>query len=1137
MNMFGLGVVINATDNMSKGFMTALNTLNDFEERIDRVAHATQSGISEIELNMMKMNNLSLTGMGLQEFGSQISGVGQAMLSPFVQFGQQITATGNQFENYRLTLKALYGDVNEASSKINEAMDLAAKTPFQLEDVMGSVIGFKALGVEVLDTMEDVTGESRTLLEYIGDLASLRPDVGLEGMLYGIRNLLGGDGGRSLRSRLDMDFEQMLGFEWADTTEGMIEQIVMASQQIANGLMKEMEGSWSHMTSNLEDQWDKFKLAVSDAGAFDSVKNTLKYFYDIIDAIDEDKMATIGKNISSAFNMLWKPIDLIARGLGKVIQTVINLVAESPMLTKVLTGFTAISGTVLVLVGAMTMLGGSVLIAYAGFKGLQILFTKLPVFVMTALPKLASAITMFGKFALVGGALYLAWKSDFMGVRTVLQTFMNNVATAFSESSRISKLGVDDMLSALKQLDTTTFGGWLTYRLTQIRVFWIALCDAWNDYTLSDENFQKVQALGLLPLLETILDLKMKAEAFFKGFKEGWETVNAVVSPIIQWIGDKLSDLIDFLFPVEDGIKNINSENDKLNLDKWERMGNLVAQFAYGLMLGLGIFKIVSFVGSVIGGIVKVFSVVGGVITFVWDAIGLIVTGISVITGLSVGWVVAIIAGLALLVVGFIKYKDEIIEIAGKVLGGIASVIAGVVTGVLFAIMSIGVAITTFFMLIGGVVGTVCGVIAGVIATVALTIQAVFQSALEIVKALFLTAFETIKGIVCSIIGVVTTVMLTFQGIIDTALAIVKGIFDTVIAVIKAVWTGDFSSLGETIKSIWSGVGEKIKEIWSNVSEKVTEIWGWVKSQLSEAFNGIKEAWGTAMDNISEIASNCVTAIQDVWGSIGTFFSDMWQGIMNSASSLFTWLADKFSWVTTTVGAVQKFFNWGGGDVKVETNVPKPKVGLNTGGFVKDEGVAMLHPNEVVINDDLTRKLRTFLTENETESPQGRSVGLNNIINNDNIYNNYINNSADRGVDVSPITNVLTRFVDNVSNFFSNPLEITIPEFNYPVPTMLSTDNSESVETPVSYNTTNNEETNNSSNVYNNMTSTLANTTNKNSHTNVSNDYSVTFDKGAIQITVENGNDTDVEKIAQQIMLKIKRQQQLDNTRNYKPSF
>ena len=209
----------------------------------------------------------------------------------------------------------------------------------------------------------------------------------------------------------------------------------------------------------------------------------------------------------------------------------------------------------------------------------------------------------------------------------------------------------------------------------------------------------------------------------------------------------------------------------------------------------------------------------------------------------------------------------------------------------------------------------------------------------------------------------------------------------------------------------------------------------------------------------------------------------------------------------------------------------QPKVGLATGGFVKDEGVAMLHPNEVVINDDLTRKLRMFLNENETENPQGRSLGLNN----DNIYNNYINNT--NSVDVSPITNVLTRFVDNVSNFFSNPLNITMPEFNYPVPTMFNTDDSEDVETPVSYNTTNNEETNNSSNVYNNMTSTLANTTNKNSHTNVSNDYSVTFDKGAIQITVENGNDTDVEKIAQQIMLKIKRQQQLDNTRNYKPSF
>ena len=1069
MNMFGLGVVLNVTDNMSTGFVNVMNTFNQFENQMNSLVTATANGMSQFEAELNKSQYLSFLGMGVQQLGNQIADVGTSMIKPFVNFGSQVLQTGAQFENYRLTLKALYGDVEKATSITNQAMDLAAKTPFQISDVMDSVVGFKAIGVEALDTMEHLTGESRTLLEYIGDLASLRPDIGLDGMLMGIRNLLGGDGGRSLRSRLDMDFEQMLGFEWADTTEGMIEQIVYASQQIANGLMQEMEGSWQHMTSNIEDQWDKVKLSVSDAGAFDSVKNTLKYFYDVVDSIDDEKMARIGENIAGAFNMIWQPIDFVARKLSDIFNWVVNLIAESPTLTKFVTGFTAVAGAVLVAVGAMTVLGGSVLLAVAGFKGLQLMFTKLPTFIMGLAPKLLSLATVLGKYALIGGALYLAWKNDFMGVRTLLQNFMNNVSTAFKESARISQLGVDDMMSALKQLDTTTFGGWLTYRLTQIRVFWMALVDAWNDNTLSDENFQKVQALGLLPLLETILDLKMKAEAFFEGFKIGMKKVSDVVVPILSTLCEWVGKIWDFLFPINDEVDEFNNSGKNLDIQPWADLGEVVSYVVSGIaglfvvskvigfftMVGKAIGTVISFVGkipNVFKGVMSflgrqvlkpILAGIGGVVTAILGAFGIVISAPAWVVGAVT---LAIIGAIALL----IKYKDEAIEIAGKILGGIASVITGVVTGTLVAILSVGVALSTFFMMLGGVVGTVCGVIAGVIITLALGVEAIIKASLEIVKALIETAIQSIIGTISVIIGVVATIMQTLGGIIDTALTIIKGLFDTVIAVIKAVWTGDFTTLGETIKSIWSGVGDRIKEIWNNVCDRVSEIWNGVKDRLSQSFDNIKEAWGIAMENIQTIADRCVDTVKDVWNGIGSFFSNMWQGIMDSASSMFNWLADKFSWVTNSINAVKGFFNWGGNNIKLEADLPKPKVGLATGGFVKDEGVAMLHPNEVVINDELTRKLRSFLNDEETV---GREK------------------EADSKL-------------------------ASVDQFNQ-VARQLVTNNS--------------------------------------TNQQVSNDYSVTFDKGSIQITVEDGSDSNIDAIAEKIMLKIKRMQQLEKTRNYQP--
>lgn len=1398
MNMFGFGVVLNMTDNMSTGFVNVMNTFNQFENRMDSLVNATANGMSQFEAELNKAQNLSFLGFGVQQLGNQIAGVGTSMLQPFVNFGTQVTQTGAQFENYRLTLKALYGDVGKATEVTNQAMDLAAKTPFQISDVMESVVGFKAIGVEALDTMEHLTGESRTLLEYIGDLASLRPDIGLDGMLYGIRNLLGGDGGRSLRSRLDMDFEQMLGFEWADTTEGMIEQIVYASQQVANGLMKEMEGSWQHMTSNIEDQWDRVKLAVSDAGAFDSVKNTLRYFYDVVDSIDDEKMARIGENIAGAFNMIWKPIDFVARKLSDVFNWVVNLVAESPTLTKFVTGFTAVAGAVLVAVGAMTVLGGSVLLAVAGFKGLQLMFTKLPTFIMGLAPKLLSLATVLGKYALIGGALYLAWKNDFMGVRTILQNFMNNVSTAFKESARISQLGVTDMMSALKQLDTTTFGGWLTYRLTQIRVFWMALVDAWNDNTLSDENFQKVQALGLLPLLETILDLKMKAEAFFEGFKRGFDNVANVVVPIVTTICDWIGKIWNFLFPINDEVDEFNNSGKNLDLKPWEDLGEILSYVVSGIaglfvvskvigaftLVGKAIGSIITFVGKIPQFFMSVMSFLGTkVLGPILAGIGTVVTAILGACGIIISapaWVVGAITVAVLALVAFIVTKwDEIKEVTLKMLNNvkdwfiekwgqikewytnnIVPLIEQIKTKWNECITYLGDKFTqvkNWFIekwsqikswynnniqpLIDSIVSSwndtkqkfcdtitnikdwfiekwsdikkwynnniqplidnivskwnevkqkFCDVITGIrdwfIAKWGEIVQwyntnikpwvdivaKIFEIAYQLIRASILLTCQWFKDKWNDIKNWYNSTIKTWidkavqwwedfktsvhdkiesirQWFVDKWGAIKDWYNTTIQTWVKEVsqWWEEFkTSINNTIDTIKNWFINKWEELknwydstiqpwinavislWENFKtnlailianlkdtfiqkwlelknwyqetivpwiEKAVTLWNDFKTNVSNFITGVKDTfiqkWGEIKDWYQETIQPWVDKVQGVWDTFASKVSGVWDTISSAWRStigtLYTWVAEKVNAMIDLVNKVP-FVNID--KISTEMPVPKPKVGLATGGFVKDEGVAMLHPNEVVINDDLTSKLRVFLNENAKNEPSVAKGIVNNVTNEDitnnnlvsqvntrnntnnnnylsrtlNTNNNYMdsisntyntNNSSDSNkvyniynttesgteMDVKPLEKVLVRFVDTVTTFFVNPLELVTPEFSYPVPQnmVVSTpEENEEEQTPIPLNLGDYQGGNNTNNVYNNMTSTLAHTTNKtNNQNSVSNDYSVTFDKGAIQITVENGNDTDVEQIAQKIMQKIKRQQQLESTRNYKPLF
>ena len=54
-----------------------------------------------------------------------------------------------------------------------------------------------------------------------------------------------------------------------------------------------------------------------------------------------------------------------------------------------------------------------------------------------------------------------------------------------------------------------------------------ALSDAWGDYTLSEDVYLKCKELGILPLVEAILDLKWRLEHFWAGFKEGVANVVA----------------------------------------------------------------------------------------------------------------------------------------------------------------------------------------------------------------------------------------------------------------------------------------------------------------------------------------------------------------------------------------------------------------------------------------------------------------------------------------------------------------------------------------------------------------------------------------------------------------------------------
>ena len=1110
---FGLGIALELRDRMSQGLETARNSF-------ERFRNTTQQSVQDVESQIDRLNSLQITGALLSSTGGMLTGMGASLLNPVIDLGREVINTSSQFEQWRMTLKALYKDADVATEKLNWGMKLAATTPFEMTDVTQALIGFKAVGAEADTMFTNANGQARSFLEYMGDLAALRPDVGLQGVMLGVRNLLGGDGGKSLRMRMDIDFENILGRDFGSTTEEIMQDLVTVSDQLAGGLMTELEGTWSQLISNLKDQATRLYLAIGDNGAFDMFKNSLKGFSDIINDIDDDRMAKIGKNIAEAFKMIWTPVQWVINGLQTVFKWIIKLAESDSVFSKLVLGVTTFLGSILALTGVMLTLGGGFIQTIASLGVFLLMLQTAPLKftgIINALKILASKIL---PLIAVMGALAVAWKTDFMGIRTTMTNFTNTLRTSWNEAKRISSLGVTDMLAELSKLDTTTFGGWLTYRLVQLRVLWEAVCEAWNTNELSDETFQKVQALGLLPLLSAILDMKQRVTSFFDGFKEGWRNVSKVVSSVVGFLGRLFGNIISWLFPVKEGVDEVSEAVGGINIKAWEKFGEVTA-YVVSMLGGLwvvskiiGLFSWIGGVLSSVGGLLS--SVASGIGTLVgWvgsflGAIGGIVTAILGAFGIAVtlpAWVVgAIVVAIGAIIGLIVAFWDEIVagakwcweqvcDFFSKLGDWCVEVWNKICEGAKWLwdkIVEYAQPVITFFEGLGQLLLGIFQVVWSTISNLAIicwnTIKLVVGLVWEGIKSIISTAKDFIVGIWNSFVEVAQPIWEAISNFARECWDNIKEVWETVSTFFSELWNGilnnvilpvwnsikDFISQAYNfVTELWNQASTFFSDLWNSIlNNTIIPIWEGIKTAINNVFNFVTSLWNTITGFFSGIWNAVLGVVGEVWGGIKGVcqsaydnvtevwngvvgaFQGVWDGIKQGASAMFEWLSAKFSWVADTVSAIQGAWSSikdgvssGWNNIKEGA---KKMVGLNTGGYVKTEGIAMLHPNEVVVNDELTQQLRGFLSSPELTLAKGMEA----------------QNKQDMN-------------------------------------TLRTQEASPSIPTRQSVNST------------------------------VSNDNSVTFNEGAIQINLQQGTEADATKLAKMIMEKIKRETQLRSTLNY----
>ena len=270
--------------------------------------------------------------------------------------------------------------------------------------------------------------------------------------------------------------------------------------------------------------------------------------------------------------------------------------------------------------------------------------------------------------------------------------------------------------------------------------------------------------------------------------------------------------------------------------------------------------------------------------------------------------------------------------------------------------------------LLSSSLGVALEVIGAVLQAVAPIFTVLFEALQPVIEAL--TPLFELLGVIADIVGTVLAPIIQVLGdillwlvdnvIIPFVVPILENLIETLAVGLGQAIQGlqqNFELLGIGIEIIWNFIRDTIvaratdmQEGWQNLVDLFKVGWAILNSQV---FTPIKNGINVVRDTVS----NALSGIRSGWDSFVGFIKGIPGKISSSLSSLFSPLASGFrSAINSVISGwnnlsfsipsvnVPGFGTVGGGTINTP-NIPY----LETGGFTTAQGLAMLHPNEMVL--------------------------------------------------------------------------------------------------------------------------------------------------------------------------------------------
>lgn len=927
---FGLGLILSFTDNATGGINNAINTLNQLTDT------ASNAGNS--------LNNLAQIGafsVVADQMGSSFIKAGSGILGMFTNILGKVQQTGGDFENFRITLNALYGDAQRAEEQVSKLLDFSIKSPFEVNDVKEMLVVLQSQGIDAFEQMTSTSKDFRQEnLAWIADLMAFKPDIPVERWKLAMTNFIGSGEAKVLRNVLDMGkIEDIIGHDIGETTaERMQNLIEIVDKANIQGLADQMSATWGGVASNIDDAFSKLYLSIADNGVFEQLKSSFMGVAGAIMQLDNDEIAALGKTIAEGLNLIVAPITYLAERVNVLITDIVRLCQTNPKLVKTLMVITAVMGILITLSGVALKAMSAFGMLAIGLQSFGGTFRQITTLLRSgALSMLSTLLPL----TVTLGLIYLSWKNDFGGIRTLLTNFADNVAKTFKRVRLATQMGVNDLTTMLNGLRSNgDFWSNIQAGLIRIAVAFQILKDAWSDYTISEELYVKMNALGLLPLISRILDFKWRVEHFVAGFKEGFSSVLASVVNFAKGLTKNLKGTIfDDLIAGAEKFFTLLTNNDP---EAWTRLGEVVGSLvAKFLLVGVAVkvFKSVADRVSIVLGLVtklvKVFSTISSVaklfspVLRAFSEIKTLLNGGMIAPATKLGSLFAKIGNIVQRVAkGFHSLFNgvtiEPITKIGNALSIVQKIVRTVSGGISSACSAIMNAITGLANTIGAPVATVAGVIIGLVLSVVTyavthweefkekvltiwkTIQTEASAIWNTIKNGLLSIWDNLKQAVKPLIDKFGEIRDKFSdlcsSVADTrAFKLLYGIFIVLGSVIKTIVSSALKLLigllSEIGRIVVDNVIPAINGILHVFSTVFQSIWNTVVSVFNAIVNIIASALGSVMD--------CVSGILDIIKGIFTGNLDLiWQGVTNIFNGILNFIGTTLSSILNVVKTV-----------------------------------------------------------------------------------------------------------------------------------------------------------------------------------------------------------------------------------------